>query len=242
MTVLVLTLAGPLQAWGSSSRFATRGTDDAPTKSGIIGMLAAARGLRRSDPLEDLMGIRFGVRIDQPGELLRDFQAARSLDGRQSMPLSYRYYRTDARYLVGLQADRTLLETLVGALLHPVFPLYLGRRSCPPSEPLAPRLRETSLERVLLDEPWQAATWWRKKLAYDPVSLEFRIDAEGDADPDAGLPLLPGELTARDEPISFDPEHRQYGWRTVRHGWIPLSGGGPPPVESLDHDAMKALG
>lgn len=238
MTVLALTLAGPLQAWGSASRFATRATDDAPTKSGVIGLLAAARGLRRTDPLEDLMSLRFGVRIDQPGELLRDFQTARSLDGRESMPLSYRFYRADARYLVAFEADRGLLESLVDAVQRPVFPLYLGRRSCPPSEPLAPRLHESSLEQVLVDEPWQAARWWRKKLEGDPVSLEFRIDAgEGDS-PLAAL----GTMTARDEPISFDPEHRQYGWRTVQHGLIPLRGGGAPPTDGLEHEPMKALG
>ncbi|MCG2803614.1 MAG: type I-E CRISPR-associated protein Cas5/CasD [Cellulomonas sp.] len=239
MTVLALTLAGPLQAWGSASRFTTRATDDAPTKSGVIGLLAAARGLRRTDPLEDLVALRFGVRIDQPGELLRDFQTARSLDGRESMPLSYRYYRADARYLVGLEAERELLEGLVDSLLHPVFPLYLGRRSCPPSEPLRPRLVETPLERLLLDEPWQAAPWWQRKLADDPVSLEFRIDVGGDDE--VPLPVL-GELTQRDEPISFDPEHRQYGWRTVRHGWIPVRGGGAAPTRDLDHDPMTVLG
>jgi CRISPR system Cascade subunit CasD len=241
VTVLALTLAGPLQAWGSSSRFATRATDDAPTKSGVIGLLAAARGLRRTDPLEDLVSLRFGVRIDQPGELLRDFQTARSLDGRQSMPLSYRYYRSDARYVVALEAGRDLLESLVDAVLNPVFPLYLGRRSCPPSEPFRPRLHEGRLEEVLRDEPWQAAAWWRKKLDGDPVSLEFRIDDDGAADSET---LLPGaeRLTARDEPVSFDPENRQYGWRTVRHGRISLREGGAPPTDGLDHDPMNALG
>ncbi len=241
MTVLTLTLAGPLQAWGSASRFATRATDDAPTKSGVLGLLAAARGMRRTDPLEDLVALRFGVRVDQPGELLRDFQTARSLDGRQSMPLSYRYYRSDARYLVAVEAGRDLLEALADAVLHPVFPLYLGRRSCPPSEPLAPRLHEDRLEEVLRDEPWRAATWWRKKLDGDPIELEFRIDDDGTEESER---LLPGadRVTARDVPLSFDPENRQYGWRTVRHGRIVLREGGAPSVQGLDHDPMNTLG
>ena len=45
MTVLLLRLAGPLQAWGVKSRFTVRSTELAPTRSGIIGMLSAAIGV-----------------------------------------------------------------------------------------------------------------------------------------------------------------------------------------------------
>lgn len=239
MTVLVLTLAGPLQAWGSSSRFTTRATDDAPTKSGVIGLLAAARGLRRTDPLEDLLGLRFGVRLDQPGEPLRDFQTARSLDGTTSMPLSFRFYRADARYLVGLEGDGALLGMLAEVLTHPVFPLYLGRRSCPPSEPLAPMLREASLERVLLDEPWRAAAWWRRRRPDADARVEFRIDAVGSSGELSEFVL--GETIQRDEPISFDPECRQYGWRTVLHGWLPIDGSDAPSMGPPEHDPMEVV-
>lgn len=238
MTVLALTLAGPLQAWGSSSRFTTRATDDAPTKSGIIGLLAAARGLRRTDPIEDLVGVRFAVRIDQPGTLLRDFQTARTLDGRESMPLSYRFYRADARYLVGLEADESLLAGVAESLLHPVFPLYLGRRSCPPSEPLRPSLREGDLEAFLLTEPWVAAPWWRRRHPDGDTRVEFRIDA-GVSEP--LRPYVQGELVLRDEPISFDPEHRQYGWRAIEHGWLPLPGADAPVTRAPSHDPLAAV-
>ena len=59
MTVLLLRLAGPLQAWGVKSKFSIRATELAPTKSGILGMLAAAVGRRRTDPVEDLLTLRF---------------------------------------------------------------------------------------------------------------------------------------------------------------------------------------
>ena len=71
MTVLLLRLAGPLQAWGVKSRFTVRSTELAPTRSGIIGMLSAAIGRRRTDPIEDLLSLRFGVRKDQPGRVIR---------------------------------------------------------------------------------------------------------------------------------------------------------------------------
>ena len=92
MTVLLLRLAGPMQAWGVKSRFTVRATELAPSKSGIIGMLAAAAGRRRTDPIEDLLSLRFGVRKDQPGTVLRDFHTAVPTDGRKPMPLSERYY------------------------------------------------------------------------------------------------------------------------------------------------------
>ena len=231
-------LAAPLQAWGSSSRFATRGTDDAPTRSGIIGLLAAAQGLRRTDPLEDYVGLRLGVRIDQPGRLLRDFQTARSLDGKYSMPLSYRFYRADARYVAVVEADRTLLESIADALRHPVFPLYLGRRSCPPAEPLIPRLVETTLGETIRAEPWRAADWWRRRHRGNEPMLEFRVDKG--AAPEL---TIDGESVQRDEPISFDPEYRQYGWRTVEFGRVPVPGTAAPPSsdEALTHDPYLAV-
>ncbi len=247
MSVLALTLAGPLQAWGSQSRFTTRGTDPQPTKSGVIGLLAAARGLRRTDSLEDLLSLRFGVRVDQEGELLRDFQTARRLDGKTSMPLTYRFYRADAKYVVGLEGEEALLVGLRDALLHPAFPLYLGRRSCPPVEPLRPEVVDGSLERFLVEAEWVAADWYRRRLrGTDGVTLAFTIDA-----PPGGGPLAAplgdrvvgiGERTTRDEPISFDPSHRQYGWRQVRTGRLPVPGRAPAGSLGPDEpDFMAAV-
>ena len=54
MTALLLRLAGPLQAWGAKSRFTVRATELAPTKSGVIGMLAAAVGRTRTAPIQEL--------------------------------------------------------------------------------------------------------------------------------------------------------------------------------------------
>ena len=64
MATLLLRLAAPLQAWGSDSKFETRKTDREPTKSGVVGLLAAALGLRRDDTegLARLNGLRFAVR------------------------------------------------------------------------------------------------------------------------------------------------------------------------------------
>ena len=204
MSVLLLRLAGPLQSWGVKSRFTVRGTELAPTKSGVIGMLAAAVGRRRTDPIEDLLSLRFGVRKDQPGTVLRDFHTARTLDGKQSMPLSERYYLADAVYLAAIEGEKTLLEGLDVAVRHPVFPLYLGRRSCPPSQPLSLGIRHASLLQALTDEPWQAADWFRLRQD-NSFRAEIVIDAASLAPDERG-----SGYTTLDSPVSFDPRRRDY--------------------------------
>lgn len=208
MTVLLLRLAGPLQSWGDSSRFVRRETRIEPTKSGIIGLIAAAQGRRRTDPIEDLTHLVYGVRTEQPGRLIRDFQTARSLDGARTMPLSYRYYLADAVFLAGLEADAALLEGIHEAVNSPAFPLYLGRRSCPPTGIVSLGIRHGSLVDVLRQEKWHASEHHQKRTRTNRVWLPFVRDA-----------LAPDERgdIIRDLPLSFDPERRDYDWRTIVH-------------------------
>ena len=155
MATLLLRLAAPLQAWGSDSKFETRKTDREPTKSGVVGLLAAALGLRRDDTegLARLNGLRFAVRADQEGSLLVDFHTAKSRD---TSYVTYRHYLQDAVFLAGLESeDEALLRELEAALRHPVYPLYLGRRSCPPTLPLCLGIRQGSLLDILRTEPMQ---------------------------------------------------------------------------------------
>jgi len=227
MTTLLIRLAGPMQAWGAASRFARRDTRQEPTKSGVIGLLAAAQGRRRSDPIEDLAQLSFGVRVDQPGRLLRDFQVAvRPTDG-QSMPLSYRYYLADAVFLAAVTGPQGVIDGLADALLRPTFPLYLGRRSCPPSRPLYIDTVDLSVSDALSDAPWEASQWYRRR---QPKTLSLR--AVLDAAESAG-----GDLV-RDHPVSFDPERRLYGWRSVVEQWVPIDN----PAGTGGHDVMAALG
>lgn len=246
MTVLTLRLAAPLQSWGSRSRFTRRDTEHAPTKSGVIGLLAAAQGRRRTEPLTDLLNLRFGVRIDQPGRLLRDFHTARSLDGRHTMPLSHRYYRADAIYLAAIEGPTELITGLHHALHHPTFPLYLGRRSCPPAGPIPLGLRNTSLEHTLTNEPWQAAPWHQKRCRTPTIHLETLIDTQphnsDDASPSDIDPSGDSTIeTYRDQPRSFNPERREYDWRDVIHKPVELPHPNPPTT-TRDHDPFAVLG
>ena len=231
MTVLLLRIAGPLQAWGVRSRFTVRSTELAPTRSGIIGMVAAAVGRRRMDPIEDLLALRFGVRKDQPGRVIRDFHTARTLDGKESMPLSNRYYLADAVFLAGIEGDRPLLEGIDEALQHPAFPLYLGRRSCPPTHPVSLGLREATLLDALRAEPWLASPWFRKQQHSHVFDAELLLDQE----------VVPAEERgaargSRDVPVSFDPRRRDYDFRQVERLMARVR------ASRLDaHDPMLAL-
>jgi CRISPR system Cascade subunit CasD len=212
MTVLLIRLAGPLQAWGSAARFTRRGTENAPTKSGVLGLLAAAQGRSREQDLSDLAALRFGVRIDQPGRRLRDFHTAHHADSGKSMPLSERFYLEDAVFVAGLEGDHKLLHLLYEALLEPRFLPYLGRRSCPPSRPLdmGPP-REGSLKQVLEEAPWQVSSWRRRQLEQaGDDRLEILLESTSEETPD---------LTLRDNPVSFDPRHRRYALRGVKSTW-----------------------
>ncbi|GAB3308493.1 type I-E CRISPR-associated protein Cas5/CasD [Epidermidibacterium keratini] len=196
-----------MQAWGDSSRYTRRDTRSAPTKSGIIGLLAAAQGRRRTDPIEDLAELTFGVRIDQRGRLERDFQTARSLDGVRRMPLSYRYFLSDATFIAAVEGSADLIGGLAAALDNPTFPLYLGRRAYHPAAPLKLSISNDGLLSSLRAQPWAAPDWYRAQQGKS-VHLELVVDSS--AAPDA--PIVE---TVRDVPQSFDPTRREYGWRDV---------------------------
>lgn len=201
---LLLKLRGPLQAWGTESRYTTRSTENAPTKSGVLGMLAAAQGRRRTDSLEDLADLRFGVRVDQPGTLIRDFQTAIDWRTGKSNPLSYRYYLSDAVFIAGVSGHTGLLEALEDALRKPKFPVYLGRRSCPANSDLLMGIMNKDVESALRAVDWQASKHYRRTRSRK-VQLPLLLDSDSPGK---------GDLQ-RDVPVSFDPVHRKYDWRKV---------------------------
>ncbi|KFI39341.1 CRISPR-associated protein, Cas5e family [Bifidobacterium actinocoloniiforme DSM 22766] len=205
--MLLLRLAGPMQAWGDSSRFTRRNTRKEPTKSGVIGLLAAAQGRSREDDIEDLVRLEYGVRVDQPGRIIRDFQTERSEDSKAVMPLSNRYYLSDAVFLVALSASEEVLLSLDAALRSPRWPLYLGRRACPASLPITLGVRQeySNVRQALSAEPWQADSWYRKR--HSPLRLSVACDAQE------------GESfeSQSDLPLTFSIENRRYASRLVHH-------------------------
>lgn len=139
---LLLRLVGPQQSWGTNARFDRRDTDTVPTKSGVVGLLAAALGYPRDRDVTQLAGLRMGVRVDRKGTVMRDYHTALDVVDSGTRPsgtvVSERYYLADAAFTVGLESpERAVLETVQAALLQPHWPLALGRRAFPPSLPVA---------------------------------------------------------------------------------------------------------
>ena len=247
MAVLLLELAGPLQSWGAESRFTERKTRHEPTKSGAVGLLAAALGRRRTVSVNDLASLRFGVRIDQPGHYECDFQTehTRKWDkesGRwifkDSLPLSHRYYLADAVFVAAFEGDNSLLQECADSLEHPAFPLFLGRRACPPATKVLLGLEdEMGLLQALKEVPWQASKRYQsRKRDEQTVKLEIFYDSASEDARDNG-----GYEVVRDDPISFSQERREYSWRSVARSSVTVENPSYRP-EMPEHDPWASLG
>lgn len=237
MSVLRLRLAGPLQSWGAASRFTRRSTEAAPTKSGIIGLLCAAQGRRRSDLIEDLLHLELGVRVEQQGVHLRDFHTAHHQLTGKAMPLTNRYYWSDAVFTAHIGGPVEVIEGLAEALANPTFPLYLGRRSCVPEGRVMLGIVDASVAASLEELPWQAGRAGRRRFRDELVKLSVQADARV-------YPDLPGTREINDVPMSFDPTHRQYRTRMVVDTQVMVPTGVAPVVAAMagPHDPMAAAG
>ena len=171
---LFLRLAGPMQSWGTSSRFQLRRTEAYPSKSGVLGMLLCAMGVRRdgsAQAIKSLTPLLMGVRVDRLGTLDWDYHTAgakigiRSADGKIKKTastgeyetlLSRRQYLYDASFLVALHGSADALSACAGALDDPVWPVFLGRKCCVPAEPVFAGLGTfENLTDALSSVPWR---------------------------------------------------------------------------------------
>lgn len=167
MEFLLFRLSGPMMAFGDITVGERRSLWDAPSKSGVLGLLAASLGLSREDhdalfQLDQSLG--FAVRIDRAGKPLRDYhtaqaptEAARTRRKRSGLSLntrkedlecddlntvlSERIYRLEAQVTIALWVKpdlKTDLSALATALNRPVHTPYLGRKACPLGAPPRP--------------------------------------------------------------------------------------------------------
>lgn len=191
---LLLRLIGPMQSYGTRSKFAHRDTQPAPSKSAVVGMVAAAFGRQRSESVTDIAALRLGVRVDKRGIPQSDFQTAQNIissDGTKihDTGVSDRDYLADAAFLVGLEGnDPKFLERINTALTDPWFSIGLGRHDYLPSFPItfceegelrpiepkpleealvhAPALKRTKDRHVryLIEDPGGNVEWWDQPL------------------------------------------------------------------------------
>jgi CRISPR system Cascade subunit CasD len=156
---LALLLDAPMQSWGHASRFERRATALHPTRSGVVGMLAAALGIDKHAPDETerlarlaplrvttctLPRRRPGGRAGEELPILRleDYHTVtgiRRASGKvddDATVQTYRHYLLDARFGVLLEGPEPLLAELAAALRDPVWGLWFGRKCCLPAAPL----------------------------------------------------------------------------------------------------------
>lgn len=172
---LVFSLTAALGAMGELAGHERRGSWTWPGRSAILGLCAAALGIRRDGDFSALDRLGMAVALFDPGEPLRDFHTAVSIParsvknpqsrgqalrldrGRSNATITLRDYRVGALYGVALWGGE--LAGLREALQRPTFALYLGRKSCPLAAPLHPVLTAapdaaTALAQGLRLPPW----------------------------------------------------------------------------------------
>jgi CRISPR system Cascade subunit CasD len=135
--------------------------------------------------------------------------------------------------LAGLEGDGHLLEEIDAALHNPYFPLFLGRRACPPSGKLSLGIKKGVSLADALQEEWQASDWYKKRSAAE-VLLEIIRDA---------LPDEANAFAERDLPLSFEQVYRRYTFRSVASGFVKIANpcAWPRPEKPTGHDALAEV-
>lgn len=187
---LVFTLTAALGSMGELAGHERRGSWTWPGKSAVLGLLGAARGVRRDGDFSALDALSVAVAVFDAGAPLRDYHTAQTVPTAkakrpQSRPaalreagrevnttISLRDYRACPLYGVAVAGDG--LDMLKDALERPVFTLYLGRKSCPLAAPLAPRIvaaesPASALQSIVLPP------WWTEHRK-PPVSRLLFVD------------------------------------------------------------------
>ncbi len=207
---LAIYLDAPLQSWGVSSRFQRRGTESTPSKSGVLGLIAAAMGINKHSPdeaeqLAVLAACRFSVFAIAPREnawpalLLEDYHtvgggynrddpmdklriAHKASGGPSTTIVTRRFYLEQARFAAILEGDSNILRRMATALEDPIWGVWFGRKCCVPAAPLLPTLAPSLCEALsaLLEKTGSS------------LGDEGRIERDGD-----------GSWRQPDQPVSF---------------------------------------
>ena len=230
MKFLALYLRAPLQSWGASSKFGDRGTHDAPTRSGLLGLLAAACGVDKNDAVRDrewlvraaklsmtVLAFRrgdrmtdyhtVGARYDKDNPWQRRMMPT-TTDGKpRGTDITHRDYLTDSIFGVVFSGDEALLEEMGSGIANPVYGVWLGRKSCIPTEPiLAGVFDSESAAREALAKRFRGSLERRGKVAgKTSTDVEFSVVEVSAGEEDE---------TLLDVPVSFGK--REFHARRIR--------------------------
>lgn len=186
---LVFSLTASLGAMGELAGHERRGTLLWPGRSALVGMMAAALGIRRDGDFSALDALGITVGVYDSGAALRDYhtietvpsaaikspnsrpEALRAARGRSNTTITLRDYR--AAPLYGVAVTGAGLDDLAQALNAPFFTLYLGRKSCPLAAPPAAAVvtaksASEALSQLVLP-PWRAQARLVSIIVDDPL-------------------------------------------------------------------------
>ncbi|WP_314731110.1 type I-E CRISPR-associated protein Cas5/CasD [Oribacterium parvum] len=247
MKTILLKFSGPLQSYGTSSHFQTRYTDYYPSKSAVLGLLAACLGYRRDEEekLRELSTLKFAVRIDQQGGLLKDYHIAMTDKEIVEIPQTYvtnRYYLEDALFVVALSGMDELIDTLTKAIKSPYFQPFMGRRSLPvPVDFFLGESAEDILD-SLRNLPCQAAPWYKKKKRKQGIGEKISLEVYADEEILKDEKISRSKLR-RDIPISFSQKGRQFAFRQEACISIEVLSGIEQGLgaEDIEHDVFSTL-
>jgi CRISPR system Cascade subunit CasD len=160
MHYLLLWFEGPLQSWGTDSKFNRRATNPFPSRSGVVGLICAALGAggEQAELLSELSlysqtVLSYSKQQEKAEVELRDFHMVgsgydekdpwqllhipKTMEGKKAngggAKLTYRYYLQNAKFAVILELPQSL-DYIADALRQPVWDIYLGRKNCAPTD------------------------------------------------------------------------------------------------------------
>lgn len=207
-------LEASLQSWGVNSKYQRRDTLNFPSKSGIMGIILSALGKtgeqkdflsrfhdtdleiegyfpknkKGIDKLEDFHMVGSRYNESDPWENLlipKTSEGKKAVGG--GAKLTYRYYMQDMAYSAIVEVPDDLVDEVSAALINPVWPLFLGRKCCIPSEIIFQG--KFSSKQNCLDKAYEIA---ERKNKYRGFTVFQDADSER------------GEvITLNDVPISF---------------------------------------
>jgi len=202
---LIFRLYGPMASWGEIAVGEYRPSYAHPSKSAVLGLMAAALGLTREDESAQsrlAAAYAIAIRVHSSGTLLQDYHTVQTPGGSKRYDtrkdelkapklhtiLSTRDYRCDAFYTVYVWPRNHevpySLDQIVSALQYPVFTLYLGRKSCPVSFPLLPKIRSAASLKGLIEDARESESI---PIALEPLSLNESQFLYWDSDMETGF-------------------------------------------------------